>query len=151
MTLVFQCRSCRIIVGDSLSIVATHEALSAMTLSRVASLSTSEEQTFDGGNAFRALHCVGCTARVGRVYFETVPELEPVRGYYTLDTDAICSYELAAPPGEAQTYELAAPPGEAHDRSVAPSVEAELRAELHKVQGVILSLHERLLAVERRG
>lgn len=147
MPLVFQCRSCHIIVGDSLSIESTNDRLNALTLTRVTSVSRSEDITtstapaaVDRGSTYQVLQCVQCTATVGKVYVTTIPELDPLRGRYTLDTEAICSYELGG--------------GSAGDDSIPPNlpvpVETELRNELHKVQGVILSLHERLLAVENR-
>ena len=55
------------------------------------------------------------------------------------------SYELGAgalPAEAAYEVPVAAPP---------PPPDADLRNEVHKIQGVILSLHERLLAVEGRG
>mmetsp|Transcript_23551 Transcript_23551/g.72729 ORF Transcript_23551/g.72729 Transcript_23551/m.72729 type:complete len:165 (-) Transcript_23551:387-881(-) len=145
--LVFQCRSCRIIVGDSLSIDSTNERLNSLTLTRVSSLSQSEDITTstapdapDRGSTFQALHCVQCTACLGKVYLTTRPELDSFRGRYTLDTNAICSYELGGG-GNAQ-----------EDMHVLNgSVETELRTELHKIQGVILSMHERLLALETAG
>ena len=70
----------------------------------------------------------------------TGPALDALRGRYTLDTEAISSYELGAAGG-----------GEAPPLALPTTAEQELRTELHKVQGVILSLHERLLAVEARG
>lgn len=93
----------------------------------------------DRGSTYQALQCVHCTARVGRVYVTTVPDLDELRGRYTLDTEAICSYELGGGGGDA-----ALPP------RVPGDVEADLRAELAKMQGVILSIHERLAAVEAR-
>ena len=167
MPLVFQCRSCNTIVGDSLSIESTNERLGALTLSRVSSLQRSDDITTstapaDRGSTYQALQCVHCTARrprpvtlfaaqlrrrrppraqarVGRVYVTTVPDLDELRGRYTLDTEAICSYELGGGGGDA-----ALPP------RVPGDVEADLRAELAKMQGVILSIHERLAAVEAR-
>ena len=70
----------------------------------------------------------------------TVPDLDELRGRYTLDTEAICSYELGGGGGDA-----ALPP------RVPGDVEADLRAELAKMQGVILSIHEGLLAQLEAG
>ena len=68
MPLVFQCRSCNTIVGDSLSIESTNERLGALTLSRVSSLQRSDDITTstapaDRGSTYQALQCVHCTAR----------------------------------------------------------------------------------------
>lgn len=146
MPLVFQCRACRVVVGDSLSIEATNDALGALTLTRVAALAKSDEiatstaaGAVDRGSTFHPLTCAGCAAPVGKVYVTTVPALDALRGRYTLDTEAISSYELGVAGAEAPPLSLPVP------------VEQELRTELRKVQGVILSLHERLSAVEARG
>ena len=147
MPLVFQCRSCNTIVGDSLSIESTNERLGALTLTRVSSLQRVDDITTstapgDRGSTYQALQCVACGASVGKVYVTTVPDLDALRGRYTLDTEAICSYELGGGGGAGGAELLPS--------TVSTPVEAELRAELSKIQGVILSLHERLAAVENR-
>jgi len=68
--------------------------------------------------------------------------------------EARASFRRAARRG--RRYELGAgarPAEAALGLPVAPPAppESDLRTEVHKIQGVILSLHERLLAVEARG
>ncbi|KAJ1452194.1 hypothetical protein M885DRAFT_620157 [Pelagophyceae sp. CCMP2097] len=97
----------------------------------------------DGATA-RALLCAACGCGVGRSYATAAPPSDALVGLFTFDAEAITSYEFGGDScGECPPAAAAAEAGGRLDQ-----VERELRHELHKVQGVCLSLHERLAALE---
>uniref|UniRef100_A0A7S3JQU0 Mis18 domain-containing protein n=1 Tax=Aureoumbra lagunensis TaxID=44058 RepID=A0A7S3JQU0_9STRA len=156
--LVFQCIECKTIIGDSLSLVVTDEDLQAVVVDYVRDVvdMANEIQTADStgrnsGTTFKELTCSSCEARLGRFYVSVPRTLSALRDRYAIDIEAISSYELGAP----------GPPPEDNDHngsmtfavngsivSRIDSLEFDLRDEIRKVQGVILSLHERLQALE---
>lgn len=109
--LVFQCRGCRSILGDSLTWVAAEETIQAIALKgtpdptrtrwwlmsaravapgvKVLSEFDTARSGADAGSSFMPLACNFCDVRVGRVYQTTPQTLDHLRQQFTLHTDKI--------------------------------------------------------------
>jgi hypothetical protein len=163
--LVFQCVACRTIVGDSLRTIGTFEELGAFSTevcsnNVVASkdISTSTRAN-DHGATYRILHCAQCHAELGSTYLTTPARFSALRGAITFNISSLQSYALgdAVPAGLLPSHEGSVQPATAASTThidpvagVSSSVEDELRAELLKIQTIILSLNERVLNIESR-
>ena len=142
--LVFYCRGCKSIVGDSLNVVSTEEALEVLVLERIhrnvrESEVETEKSLLGGGRAaVRALRCASCEATLGHFYVRVPRSALVLRGRYALETRSIRSYEL----GKAE--------GDDDDDLVTrvDRLETDLKDDIRKVQGVLLALHERVQALE---
>ncbi|KAJ8598416.1 hypothetical protein CTAYLR_007649 [Chrysophaeum taylorii] len=141
--LVFQCRLCRTIVADSLTIEAISEARRTVSLREAAAVVRAADVVEDADSTFRPLRCASCSAAIGRTYLTT--PLEDLRDLYTLDIDALASYELGTTTAAAPMMVPAPPGGGGVDR-----LEATLIAEIRKVQAVALQLDDRLEDLEKR-
>lgn len=108
--LVLQCRVCRRIVADSLTVVRIDEAMRVVVLSELAAAIVSETEIVGFGNErYKHVRCASCSvssfgrktpsyslaqATIGRS-FTTWPEALGDHGEsYALDTEALTSYEL---------------------------------------------------------
>lgn len=100
--LVFSCKTCRSIVGDSLSFVCSHDRMRTITLSGVSN-KVAPEQAFhtssnhiDKGATYCNLLCVECVHAIGKVYQTTPRSLDSLREKYTFYLDNLDSYQLGA-------------------------------------------------------
>eukprot|EP00128_Syssomonas_multiformis_P006831 Colp12_sorted_trinity150504_noHs@2365 len=83
--LVFQCKNCRCIVGDSFSWVSAHEGLNAVCLEEpspfvkmVNELHTSYSGT-DIGSTYLRFLCSSCDSVIGKIYKTTARHLDAIR------------------------------------------------------------------------
>lgn len=98
--MVFQCKHCLTVVGDSFSWVKGHRDLSLIVLSAASSqVSVDERHTTSdttlaasGTCIFTPLVCVSCASQLGRMYLETPPVLADLQGLYALYHDALVVY-----------------------------------------------------------
>lgn len=125
--LVFQCRVCRTIVADSLTIVRTNEAQRTVALSEVAAAveSSTEVAGSTDQERFKHLQCASCSAALGRRYSKTAPEAADDVGLFLLDTEALTSYELGSSRGQGASTT---------DRRV-ERLQADMTAEIRKASG----------------
>ena len=153
--LVFHCAQCRTVVGDSLRTVGTFEALNALAVEVCTNVTAAPALLVDvERSAYRQLHCTKCTASLGKAYVRAPPHLQALVGAITFDVDSLQSYQLGTASETASSLSVATssaastsdPAGDGE--TVGSSVEEELRAELLKVQTIILSMNERLAAIE---
>mmetsp|Transcript_45799 Transcript_45799/g.143277 ORF Transcript_45799/g.143277 Transcript_45799/m.143277 type:complete len:177 (-) Transcript_45799:140-670(-) len=146
--LVFSCRTCGTIVGDSLGIAAMDGAAKRLSLVGAVNVDVA-------ARGAAAVTCSGCSRRLGRK-----------RRFYELDTDQIQSYELGSAgvasgvaeggndelmgplpppspqPEQQQQQEPPSPPQGAAGASAADTV---------KMKNVMLHFHERLCTLEDAG
>ncbi|XP_074632885.1 uncharacterized protein LOC141891771 isoform X2 [Acropora palmata] len=79
---VFQCKSCKSIVGDSCAFVSSDRELEVICVSAVTSIVTlgdvleTSTEGADMGSTFRPLHCSACDLIIGRVYKTTPKEFD---------------------------------------------------------------------------
>ena len=117
--IVFQCRQCSAIVGDSFDLVAADSATSTVALASEGfdftaltslnvppssgahnievqqTLSRSAEGV-DAGCEFHALFCQSCNSEIGRQYVSTKGAIDHLRRHFTLHKASIRSYELGS-------------------------------------------------------
>jgi len=162
--LIYQCLQCRTIVGDSLRTVGNFETLNALAVEVCTNVAASEALQTDGEQStYKQLYCACCSSMLGRAYIRAPPHLEALVGAITFDLDSLQSYPL----GSALQTASSLPVVNSHNNgiddgttgsnaayggsgSVIAKVEEDLRAELHKLQMIILSLNERVVAIESR-
>jgi hypothetical protein len=99
--LIFSCKKCHRIVGDSLSLVGTHEALKTITLSAASNIIRTEDlitvkqlASVDKGSAYVLLNCSTCQKTIGKYYLTTPKALDELRENFTFSVTEIDSYEL---------------------------------------------------------
>ena len=111
--LIFQCGSCKVIVGDSFSFVESREDVrmisltAASNIQRSADVYTSKTGS-DIGSTYFSFACSVCNNDLGKYYLTTSKDLDSLREKFTFYVDAISSYEL----GHAQhgnLYDAASP------------------------------------------
>eukprot|EP00045_Choanoeca_perplexa_P002940 m.27821 g.27821 ORF g.27821 m.27821 type:complete len:186 (+) comp11779_c0_seq2:153-710(+) len=135
--LVFQCSTCKAIVGDSFNWIASSEELNAITLSAAASsvtIANDLETSTDGpdlGSTFSRFRCA-CGQALGRMYRTTARSLDQLRDLYTFDLERLSSYQLG-------TGTQASP-----DEQLTQVQAATIMEELEKLQHMILVHQERL-------
>jgi Yippee zinc-binding/DNA-binding /Mis18, centromere assembly len=157
---VFQCKRCRSILGDSLGLVAVNAELEVVVLGRTKGVTVgSELEVSRGGieasSTFHAAFCASCGARVGRVFRTTPSTLDAMRDMFSLDRSALQSYQIGsgAPddaalrsPASSATSTVASVEESASASSTDVRVAAleqavgDLRTELGKAQRMILVL-----------
>jgi hypothetical protein len=98
---VFQCRSCKSVVGDTASLVAAVEEAGVLALSTASCVSVAKELRLsragpDSGCTFHALMCQECQARLGCVYRTTSTRLDLTRGLFSFQRKSITSYQLGS-------------------------------------------------------
>ena len=146
-------------MGDSLGTVVTDQDLDAIvieTCTNVVAANGPVEVAADGpaaGSAFRRLHCALCMSEVGRAYERMgagCGRLGGLVGCAALTVAALQSFALGTAIDTPATMPVVGSAGDGGGGdSVGSSVEDELRAELLKVQTIILSLNERVINLER--
>ena len=162
--LVFQCRSCYRIIGDSLSFVSSDEEMQIFTLQASSNVSRSKDVITsksgrDAESTFHLLHCAGCSSTIGRVYLTTSEamhaSLNERVNRFTFDSEAVTSYELGK--NEYVSEQAGATfPAKADDSNVTGSVMAvsteqqlqTVQADLTKVQNLMLVMDERIAKLE---
>lgn len=141
---VFQCETCRCILGDSMTFISANDVLETITLSNVQNVKQLDEtntskKEHDFGSTFHELLCLSCQASLGKVYLTTARHLDSIRDLFTLDTKSITSYQVGG---------LLNPD---HKRTL-PSSNADsyCHEDMIKVQNIVLLLDERLGKIEQR-
>eukprot|EP00698_Gefionella_okellyi_P005243 TRINITY_DN14781_c0_g1_i1.p1 TRINITY_DN14781_c0_g1~~TRINITY_DN14781_c0_g1_i1.p1 ORF type:complete len:192 (-),score=36.94 TRINITY_DN14781_c0_g1_i1:15-560(-) len=142
--LVFQCASCRLIIGDSTSMISADAELKSISLRSAGSLQVGtkfevSQSGKDSGCTYFAVKCLGCKTLVGRKYHTTSSEMDSIRGAFTLQTDKLTSYTLGG--GKADEVMPTA----------APDVKLEeINAVVTMLQEMMLGFNERIEELERR-
>lgn len=125
--MVFQCRQCLTIIGDSFAWLTAQRALSMIVLKEATDRVTVQHaqlttEDMDGEPAtFVPLACAQCLQPLGRMYQHTPVPLEELRGAYSFHHDALVVYQLGS---------------SAQHASARPATRAELtdRDEMEKVR-----------------
>lgn len=143
--------------------VGNFEALNALAIEVCTNVVASDALLSDEKHSiYKQLHCAYCSSPLGRAYVRAPPHLQALLGAITFDLDSLQSYPLGSavqtasslPVLNSNNNDIVGITGEsaAHGGGgVLPKVEEELRAELHKLQTIILSMNERVVAIESRG
>ncbi|KAJ1597409.1 hypothetical protein NDA14_007090 [Ustilago hordei] len=156
--LIFQCRSCYRLLGDSFSFVATDTDLGYVILSDVSDVvqqdtayETSTEPGKDIGSTFARLRCGGCQASVGRNYRTTPRDLDDLRDCFSLEVDAISTYML----GSGFTKQL---PGDEEEdgeekdnrerQAVTLSSGQGLESKMERTRALTIEMSDRLIKAE---
>ena len=99
--LVFSCRKCRNIVGDSFALLCSNEEDGTITLSGASHVQRNTQiftsyESLDEGNSYFWFQCSDpkCQEKLGKYYVTTSKDLDHVREKFTFTVDAIDSYEL---------------------------------------------------------
>lgn len=161
--IIFQCASCRRILGDSLALTSADEDLRHITLRGACGIvrgpcAQTSQDGKDLGSTFHELFCEGCNALLGKVYLTTAPHMDAARNLFTLSTEALESYELGSydhtcelPPGMVVTGAAAAAGGEdaAAAAAAGGAPPQAVQMELTKLQNMMLVFHDRISTLER--
>ena len=96
--LVFQCQSCRVIVGDSMSFFSSNEDNHSISLEKACNVTHSNliitsREGDDIGCSYVKLYC-DCGIELGKFYCTTSKDYDSLRDKFTLDIHHITSYEL---------------------------------------------------------
>eukprot|EP00056_Hartaetosiga_gracilis_P003798 m.67588 g.67588 ORF g.67588 m.67588 type:complete len:213 (-) comp11581_c0_seq5:110-748(-) len=140
--LVFQCRSCKRIVGDTFAWICSDEELNTITLKYAAPSVTigdvleTSTQKRDMGSTYMRFTCE-CDAVIGRVYKTTARHLDHIRDLLTFDRDALTSYQLGSGGRHVEEND--------EIRFIDTRV---LREDIGKIQMMIIGHSERLDAIE---
>jgi Yippee zinc-binding/DNA-binding /Mis18, centromere assembly len=97
--LVFSCKKCKTILGDSYSMVISNADVNVVALSSASNITRSAEvftSKFgaDVGSTYYSFMCTSCHFTVGRYYLTTSSDLDNLRGRFSFMVDEISSYEL---------------------------------------------------------
>eukprot|EP00762_Andalucia_godoyi_P000477 ANDGO_03088.mRNA.1 Kinetochore protein mis18 len=100
--LVFQCEKCRVILGDTFSLVTADGEMQMVCLELASPHVVVDKDAFlvspasarDAGSTFHILKCASCKAVLGRQYKTTDAAMDPWRGKFALSTKSISSYQL---------------------------------------------------------
>jgi len=160
--LVFQCESCKIIVGDSMAFSCSTEKLKSITLEKACNVTHSNyiitaKDGSDVGCSYVKFFCSNCDVELGKFYCTTSSEYDPLRDKFTFGTDKLTSYEL----GKNQLGKL---PEKQELRNVqgegaqvgtgtgeAAVSKAKFEEEIFNVEKVLLNLVQRMEALETRS
>ncbi|RLN99395.1 hypothetical protein DYB28_005820, partial [Aphanomyces astaci] len=99
---VFQCKTCSVIVGDSVNLMHVNEERRTFTLKFVVNIIRSTVPIHaaaggeDAGNTFHDLLCRQCKRILGKWYSATVPQFDAYRMAYTLHADDVAEYAVGA-------------------------------------------------------
>ncbi|XP_005108380.1 kinetochore protein mis18 [Aplysia californica] len=143
---VFQCESCRSILGDSSSYVCFNEDLRSVTLS----MPTGTQPQFIEVQALKKKHqseivdfhkkvfqtvtCKHCSQPVGMVFHDLPAHLSPMNHQITFLVDQISSYEVGSPSNQ--------------PNSIFTEIE-KLQKEVTKLQRVMLNISDRIVTIEK--
>jgi hypothetical protein len=107
---VFQCQTCRSIIGDSLAFIISCAKTRTLSLSYVTNIQRSSttltsSHGIDQGSTYQELLCSQCQCVLGKYYLATTTALDDCRDLYTIDTDVITSYTIGLEtPEEERNY-----------------------------------------------
>ncbi|KAL8602239.1 hypothetical protein ACOMHN_022752 [Nucella lapillus] len=141
---VFQCESCRSILGDATNWIAAHEALESFTLSDVTECVTvgdmlqNSTYAHDTGSSYFSLTCTNCKVELGRRYITTPSHLDHLRDNFTFGVAMVTSYQL----GSAKMKGMSEAKGQE------PCLLLKVAETCMKLQHLMLALNERMCAVE---
>ncbi|XP_045197195.2 uncharacterized protein LOC123551944 [Mercenaria mercenaria] len=142
---VFQCSQCDAIVGDSTSWVSANKIMRTITLGRITSKvgvkSAIEvsQSGIDKGSTFLPIYCINCNEVLGKQYLASPPELDYIRGSFTLHVEKLNSYEVGSAEARGNS-DLA-------DMVNVPSP-GYLMARMNKMQFLIVSMNDRIKNLE---
>jgi hypothetical protein len=148
--LIFSCKKCHRILGDSLSLVGTHEELKTITLSAASNIIRTEDlitvkqlASVDKGSAYVLLNCSTCQKTIGKYYLTTPKALDELRENFTFSVAEIDSYEL----GKAE-YGDPSLNREGNQLERNESTSNNSNDEIFQIKHVLIGLEERLRKLE---
>ncbi|KAM8921379.1 protein Mis18-beta [Pelodytes ibericus] len=100
--IVFMCKSCNAVLGDSMSLCGTHKSLSIIACLRATDQVVVEKGlrvSVDGdlnGCAYYPLHCRACSTRIGFNLYSTSKAFSSLRGLFCLQKEDVTCYVLNA-------------------------------------------------------
>ena len=97
--IVFQCASCRSVVGDTRSEYQAHLEYETLSLKAASNVTVEKDlhiskKGFDSGCTYRRVMCSQCGEHLGRTYTSTTVEFDSLRSAYTFMHTALVSYQL---------------------------------------------------------
>lgn len=152
--MVFQCRHCLSILGDSFAWLTAQRSLSMIVLQDVTDRvdiqhAHPQSEEIDGEpSTFVPLICAKCLHTLGRMYQDTPPSLAHLRGAFSFHHDALVVYQLGsagqhAPRPTAPAKPAAAPAD--HDE-----MEKVCALRTHtQIRTLLMVMGERLMRVEQ--
>lgn len=154
---VMQCAHCRLIVGDSFSIILRrNDSLTLRTRSEGVQLEGSLHTSLaeeDFGSTYHFLRCNQCSSALGRMYRTTSADLDSLRGFYTFNLEALTFYSLPNIPQSVLQKEPS--PSETKPNSSVVVTESNLSKEFEdlkenivRLQKFCIYLFERLEKIE---
>jgi hypothetical protein len=159
--LVFQCARCMTIVGDSFSMICSHEDMNTITLSassniaRSADVYTSKDGR-DVGSTFFSFTCLSCDASLGNYYLTTPKDLDEIREKFTFSMDCIKAYQLGmAHHGKIPEPSLPKCTSQNHTDDIDSTINSShkevsktVEEEIVKLQAVMIDIVERVQFLE---
>ncbi|OQS02408.1 hypothetical protein THRCLA_05213 [Thraustotheca clavata] len=150
---IFQCKTCRSIVGDSISFVASNSDSRTVTLAYVLHTHMSKSPLtatsgLDKGNTYLEVLCSQCQSILGKSYIATTPALDQLRNLFTLDTDALMSYQVGTQQPVSEWNLDGANKVLEYEKNV--QMIEQLHGDMGKVQNLLLVIDERLCDTERQ-
>jgi hypothetical protein len=149
--LIFSCKKCHRILGDSLSLIGTHEELKTITLSAASNITRTEDlitvkqlSTVDKGSAYVLLNCSTCQKTIGKYYLTTPKALDDLRENFTFSVAEIDSYEL----GKAEYGESGSNNEGNQLRNGGRKENSNNDGEIFQIKHVLIGLEERLRKLE---
>eukprot|EP00042_Codosiga_hollandica_P014237 m.32721 g.32721 ORF g.32721 m.32721 type:complete len:155 (+) comp42542_c0_seq1:56-520(+) len=142
--LVFQCKQCRLIVGDTFGWITANQKLNIIALSAAAPSITVSEETItssdrhDRGFTYSPMACE-CGAPLGRVYRTTSVLFDLIRDAFSFDVPALASYKLGS----------GVPIQDPFDWPL-PSIKV-MDEQIYKIKQLIFVMDERITQLESRG
>lgn len=98
--LVFSCKKCRTIVGDSLGFKDSFKDLKVIilrsTVNCIRGTAATSKTSVDAGSSYFTLQCNYCKEVIGRAYASTPEKLDVLRKNYALFVDKIDVFELGS-------------------------------------------------------
>jgi len=148
---VFQCGTCRIIIGDSFGFVCSNIDTFTISLNHVANITKSSEiftseVGLDVGSSYHHIICAQCQTPLGRMYMTTPRNFDAMRGMYSFDSNMISGYQF----GTNREILKAKSANEYDAFAKEPDMIARLQRDMAKVQNLLLVIDERLQDTEAR-
>jgi len=159
--LVFQCASCKLIVGDSYGMHSSNESRRTITLTCASNIRRSHDiftskAGDDVGSTYFSFTCSGCDGPLGNYYLTTSKDLDDIRERFTFSIDNVTSYELGKaehgkmPEPKDMSFHGSNDASSSGNNDEAPGLSvAEMREEILKIQHVLLDHGVRLSIVEQ--
>ncbi|KAH9138189.1 hypothetical protein AeRB84_017441 [Aphanomyces euteiches] len=150
---VFQCKTCSAIVGDSMNILHLSEPNRTVTLQCVINVNRSavpiySTQGDDAGNTYHELMCRQCKRILGRWYSATLPQFDAYRMAYTLNADDVVEYHVGMTT-PVEEWRMDGALAVADWMNKMETVD-DLSKRMEKVRKVLLVVEERLVESKRR-